>query len=432
MNAADRRPDWRSPDFWAWSIASCEARPKVLVRWFPEVGIAAWQSRKQYASTTLGVDFPDLDRRNDVVHPAEPPKGWPMRAEAAGVPSEAPRRDYKESIELLSDGSYKSDKLLEMSAEQVKDERYLLEAHGFDPAEWEIVSAKNNIWNVYSKGEDGHDISTLYSSRITVKPCGARWELSDLLTAFRDGCAVVCCDVPARGEMLLELGFTDTHFGNSTLDTYRDTIARSVALIRSRSWHRIVIWTGSDFFHCDNFKNTTANGTLQSSVWWPDAYRDGLAFIDAIVTPALECGVEVYVYYIPGNHDESMSWMFANLLRERYPQAVHDTDILERKVHVFGECAIGMTHGDEKTRRDLDRVFGAESREFASALHREVHMGHLHHESTKDNYGTVSRSLPTRARTDKWHREEGFVGARKRFQAFEWDANEGVTDIHYV
>jgi RNase P protein component len=32
---------------------------------------------------------------------------------------------------------------------------------------WELISARNNIWNVYSK-QDG--VQTLYSSKIVVKP----------------------------------------------------------------------------------------------------------------------------------------------------------------------------------------------------------------------------------------------------------------------
>ena len=101
-------------------------------------------------------------------------------------------------------------------------------------------------------------------------------------------------------------------------------------------------------------------------------------------------------------------------------------------VTVWQTLPLGMTHGDEKTRKDLDRVFAAEFHDFASALHREVHMGHLHHEKSVDHYGVTTRSMPSAARTDKWHRETGFVGARKVFQLFEWEADRGVSSVHYV
>jgi len=74
---------------------------------------------------------------------------------------------FKETVEIHSDGSHSSNKLLHMSVEQAKDVNYLLRAHGYDTASWELISARSNIWNVKSD-QDG--ISTLYSSKISVKP----------------------------------------------------------------------------------------------------------------------------------------------------------------------------------------------------------------------------------------------------------------------
>jgi len=237
---------------------------------------------------------------------------------------------------------------------------------------------------------------------------------------------------PKRGKRCLEISLTDTHLGNSDLAWYADGLGRILGFVRSQTWAEIVVWVGSDFFHTDNFKNTTANGTPQSSMWWPAAYKDGMELVGTILEAALEHGAKVYAYYVPGNHDESMAWAFCQTVKVRYPQVRFDDTISERKVHVFEDCAIGMTHGDEKVRKDLDRVFNAEFHEFASAYHREVHMGHLHHEKSVDHFGVMTRSLPTAARTDKWHRETGFVGARKVFQVFEWEAGRGAVDIHYV
>src|SRR5690606_26253350 len=61
---------------------------------------------------------------------------------------------YKETTEIMANGSYKSDKLLRMSQEDSKNVDYLLKAHGFDKEDWQLVNARNNIWNVYSK-QDG-------------------------------------------------------------------------------------------------------------------------------------------------------------------------------------------------------------------------------------------------------------------------------------
>lgn len=405
----------------------------------PVAALEFWTKHRKITGRKLAEMYPERKWRtwNDRIVMAKHwfPELWELKVESmADIDDDLITKQYKESTEILKDGSRRSDKLLEMNDEQSKDPLYLLEAHGFDPDEWEIVTAKNNIWNVYSKKADGtgHDISTLYSSRITVKPRVVQFNAADLFEAVKAAVTPRTIDQPAEGNRMLELSYTDMHMGNSTAEWYAGTLERSAVYIRSRAWKQIVVWVGSDLFHCDNFKNTTSNGTPQSSVWWPDAVKDALEFLGTILELALENSTQVVVYYVPGNHDESMAWLFALLLQEKYPQIVFDTAIEERKVHVFGDCAIGMTHGDEKTRKDLDRVFGSQFPEFASAKFREVHMGHLHHEEVIDRFGVITRSLPTAARTDKWHREQGFVGASKVFQLFEWDEEYGIRDVHYV
>lgn len=342
----------------------------------------------------------------------DPQATEPPRADATGG-----EKRYPESVEMLADGGYKSDRLITMSAEQSKDPAYLLAAHGFDES-WEIVTAKNAIWNVYSKDIDGgHEVSTLYSSKVTVRPRRAHLDIDAIADALR-AVEPVTIERPSEGSLMLEVACHDMHFGNSTIEWYAEQLGNALAAIESRTWAQVLLPIGSDLFHCDNFKNTTSNGTAQSSVDWPSAWADALAYYSALIESALSHSAEVYAYYIIGNHDESMAWAFCQMLEARYPQVTFDTSIAERKVHTFGQCAVGMTHGDGRTRKDLDRVFMAEFPEFAAATVREVHAGHYHHEVTVDQFGVVVRSLSTAARTDKWHREEGFVGAMKRFVAF--------------
>ena len=406
--------------------------PSQLLREFPDTH--SWSQRRAVMKGKYPDLVPALDRQGHVIGVSVTPTpvdGGVGRDEA----EREVRQDagaYTESTEILEDGTQKSDKLLEMSAEQSKDVEYLLHAHGFDPCEWELISARNNIWNVYSRRADGegHDISTLYSSRITVRPLTSRIDLDAIVAAV---CAVepVYVASPAIGEGMLEVNNTDMHLGNSTFELYRPNLERTIARIRAREWAEIVVPIGSDLFHCDNFKNTTSNGTLQSSVDWPQAWADATCYFAAIIDAALAQSPVVYLYYIIGNHDESMAWAFCQMLAARYPQVTFDLRIEERKVHTFGRVAIGMTHGDNRTRKDLDRIFMAEFPSFASATVREVHAGHYHHEVTRDEYGVVVRSLSTAARADKWHREEGYVGAMKRFTLFEYEL-DALTDVHYV
>jgi len=74
---------------------------------------------------------------------------------------------YKSEQSINKDGTYTSDKLISIKEDELKNPISLLKAHGFDIKEWELVSARNNIWNVYSKQDS---IQELYSSKIIVKP----------------------------------------------------------------------------------------------------------------------------------------------------------------------------------------------------------------------------------------------------------------------
>lgn len=428
MTARERRPDWHSPAFWLWAIRACDARPAVLAEWFPRWARSTWKHHKIHARTALRIDFPPATRSNAHDWPADPPDDWPREG---AEPQEIRERDgYRETFTTAADGSCTSDRLLELDANRCKDPEYMLEAHGFDVAEWELVTAKNNVWNVFSKSDDGHVVSTLYSSKITARPRVPVLDLNALVEALCGVEPVTVDAPPPSGDKLLEVDLFDMHWGVAYLDHYRPTLARVLSLLDATDARELLLPIGSDWFHNDNFRATTAKGTPIAGMDFIGAWADALAFVSGIVLHALGAGMRVCVVYVKGNHDESMSWAFVQLLRERFPQVVIDDDIQERKLHTFGEVAIGLTHGD-KGGRDLDRAFLAEFREFAAARVKEIHGGHIHHEVTDDRYGVMVRRLPTAGKVDQWSRDLGYVGACRRFAAFVYSP-DSLEAIHYL
>lgn len=338
--------------------------------------------------------------------------------------------DYKESHEILSDGSHKSDKLVRMSEAQKKDVNFLLDAHGFDSEEWELISAKHNIWNTYSK-QDG--INTLYASKIAVKPRHNGFSMEKLLEEIKKVPAMyVKTKVePVEDKRLLEIPFFDSHFGISNFDYYKPTQDETMDLIQSRRWEEVLFIIGQDMLHNDNFKGQTANGTQIESVDMPNAWRDIKRFYYPLIEEALDNANNVKIIFSKGNHDESMGWAFVQLLMERYPQCEFDDSFIERKIHTFEKIFIGVTHGD-KARKNLDKIFPKEfPMEWAQANTHEIHTGHFHVEDAKDVFGMMVRTLATRNKTDQWHKDNGFVGAHKRFMLFEYSTTE-LKSIHYV
>jgi hypothetical protein len=339
---------------------------------------------------------------------------------------------YRQSHSLNPDKSQTSDKLIMMSEEDFKDEGFLLRAHGFDEDIWEIISAKNNIWNMASKDPDGeHRISTLYSSRITVKKRVLGFDIQKVAEILGTISPVTIMPMDFENSTgLLELGFYDMHMGLSTLKNYIDCLIRAVDIIRSRHRSQIVIPVGSDVFHHDNFKGTTSNGTALEDIDWTNTWSETAQFFFTLIEEALAYADHVFIVFVKGNHDESMAWAFCQMLAIKYPQVTVNLDIKERKVHTYENICLGFTHGD-KAMKDIDRIFMCEFPEFATAPLKEIHTGHFHHEVVKDSFGTIIRALCTANRTDHWHDDKGFVGAQKRFQLFEFDENT-ITDIHYV
>jgi hypothetical protein len=122
------------------------------------------------------------------------------------------------------------------------------------------------------------------------------------------------------------------------------------------------------------------------------------------------------------------------VLLARYGASIIDDAFEYRKVITYGKNSIMVTHGESKksTAKDLAHVFAVTfATEFANANVREVHAGHLHHETEADVYGVMVRRLASGCKVDDWSDKEGFVGSHRRFMLFEWDLNKLVS-IHHI
>ncbi len=236
-------------------------------------------------------------------------------------------------------------------------------------------------------------------------------------------------------DRMLEIPLFDMHWGISFMDRYESVLNDILKLITRRHWDRIVIPVGQDFFHNDSIVNpVTTKGTVVDKVDMPRAVKEGRRFIMAIIDAALSNANEVKVFYSAGNHDRSISWMFMQVLLERYGNRVVDDTIEYRKVFTYGKNSIMVTHGDSRqaTAKNLAHIFPISyPEEFAQATTREIHAGHLHHETEADIYGVMVRRLSSGAAVDDWSNRQDFVGTHRRFMLFEWGM-DGLRSIHYI
>lgn len=238
-----------------------------------------------------------------------------------------------------------------------------------------------------------------------------------------------------EADRMLEIPLFDMHWGVSFMENYEPVLNSVLDLIHSRHWDHIVIPFGQDFFHNDSVVNpTTTKGTVVDKVDMVRAVKEGRQFITAIIDAALNNANEVRVIYTPGNHDRSVTWMFMQVLLERYGAEVVDDSMEYRKVFTYGKNSIMVTHGDSKqaTANNLAHIFAISfPEEFAQATIKEVHAGHLHHEKEGDIFGVMIRRLSAGNAVDDWSNRQDYIGTHRRFMIFEWDRNS-LRSIHYV
>ena len=347
----------------------------------------------------------------------------------------------KSKIELNKDGSQTSDKLLLMSEEDCKNVDYLLEAHGYDITTWQLVSARNNIWNVYSK-KDG--VKTLYSSKIVVKPIIQEFNIEWAKEVFKELKPLPAVKKINRGnknKKIVELQYADIHIGLRGCE-YEDELNQMTDNIISKfkDADTFVLPIGQDLLnsnHVDGANFSTVHGTsVQQSLDYREMFKSGLRVVCHIIDRIIELNptANIECIYISGNHDEQSAFGVFQSVMQRYllnENITFDDTMDTRKYRLYGINAIGFAHGQKEGKR-IFGLFPVEAPEiFAKAKCREFHLSHLHNESVKDENGVMFRRMPTVNSPDNWHNNKGFVGATKRIQAFVYDTEIGLEEIKY-
>ena len=221
------------------------------------------------------------------------------------------------------------------------------------------------------------------------------------------------------------------HFGVSTLEYYQHHLHEIVYKIQSRSWEKILFVIGQDLLHNDNFRGQTASGTFIEKVDMEKAFNDALQFYVTVITEAINNSQDVECRYVKGNHDESISYGFFRTLQATFPQVTFIGSLKQRSAFTWEKVFIGLSHGDKGANRILENFISEYGKLIANADVKEVHLGHLHSEKSNDKFGITQRTLSTANKTDDWHDDNGFVGANKRFQLFEYSPNS-LDAIYYI
>lgn len=364
---------------------------------------------------------------------------------------EKAKSSYKSEQSINKDGTYTSDKLISIKENELKNPISLLKAHGFDIKEWELVSARNNIWNVYSK-QDG--IQELYSSKIVVKSKEQTVDYDrinewfDKLDRKYSLPVIKTFDEFLKGNKCLLIDIADLHLNLqatmfSTGNEYNCEIAEKLffyvisdilSRVEKYQFNKIIFCIGGDMLNGDNISGSTTKGTPQDSDL---LYFDAVEKLYAMTIRAIDTLKQkspVNVIYISGNHDKLSGYKLAKFIDAWFR---HDNNVivdyspLPRKYVKFGKTLFAFAHdGNIKI---LPRLIADEAREYWSDIDTtEVFLQHLHTEQVlTEEYNMRIQRLPTISAKSDWTVNKGF-GSKRQCKTFIFDIEDGLTDVLYT
>ena len=361
----------------------------------------------------------------------------------------------KETTFMDSEGNINSEKTLTLSFADTRDAKKLMEAHGYSPDDYILVSAKNSKWQ---QGNGKQGIRELYSSKIVVKPRYKNLTTDDFKEIEEHFKNYEVSHKVNRGEFeyknfeeneqMLVIALYDVHFGRLSLidetgESYDLEIAKKRMLeninkyinrFKNRKFSQIILPVGQDYFQA------SATGTTTSGRNRPDCctnfkemYKKGAEALIEVIELLARCA-PVKVIFVPGNHATNEEYTLSLLVQAYYHNDFRvgvDATATTRKYIKFGESCVGFTHGSE----EKDRIYGLMQGEvpsyFASTREHMFITGHFHKLGVSEQHGITVWSVPTLVSPDQWTVSQGYI-SKKRTMAFVFDKNEGLVETHFV
>jgi len=240
----------------------------------------------------------------------------------------------------------------------------------------------------------------------------------------------------------IELSISDFHLAKKYVDGDNDPSKRAKKYIETANAlvqkvssiyniDTIVLPISNDFFHTDNYQNSTTNGTPQDVILdYASEYELGFDVLVKTINILRMHSSNVIVVLVQGNHDRTKSFYLAHALDVFFKEAYDVSFIREHSVVkglTLGSTFIGWHHGNCKI-EDLPLLFATHpqySLEFGKALYREVHTGDKHHYMTKEVKGVRIQQMPSLSGTDRWHLDNNYVHSIRAALALVYHPEHG-------
>lgn len=368
--------------------------------------------------------------------------GWIVQPEMSIIPKREVTEYNAEKNTTISD------KMVELGDNEINNSDVLLEAHGFNPKQFVLVSAKNSKWQQGTKVGN----KTLYSSKITVKPknplISELEEIGEYFKNYKSEAKYYKLPYDNASNEYLVLPLYDLHWGRYCSaeigDLYNreiakreilDNICRYFDRFGNRTFKKIYLMVGQDFFNSSFTGYTTSQAHKQDNdCTFKDMFTSGCELMIDIINIVASRGA-VEVVFMEGNHSRAEEFALGKLIEAYYrntENVIVDATGKLRKYIDLGATVVGISHGsDEK-----DRIFGLMQCEapdlWAKAKSRIWLLGHLHHLSVESKNGVDVYRIPSITNNDEWTIKSGYTTSRRRTMAFIFDENEGLIETHFM
>lgn len=307
------------------------------------------------------------------------------------------------------------------------DERDVLEMAGYDPKEWRISKVTDNAW-----GQPMGDRLTNSQFKLQVVPkeqAPTPEELIKIAQEYIKPFDVECVD-DEKLEQTLSLNFPDMHFGPHTAEDYA-VYQNKILMLLENQYQQVIIPMLGDWFNTNDFKHRTSNDTRVQDTDIPQAWEEGILFLEPIIQKALKMSPEVRLIYVRGNHDEMTAWSFTKYLEVKYPRMDVDETLDQLKCVLVDEVVIFMTHGHIKKKNWAQLCATLFPIEWSKAKTRILLTGHLHVIKSEDLTGVVHYQLPAPGGGGEYERDNLFLGSEKGIHVFEF-GKESINAIYYL
>lgn len=337
------------------------------------------------------------------------------------------QKNYKETVEKLKDGTIKHEKDLWLTSEQANDENYILKAHGYNPAKFELINFRHSSWDAQTKGGGK---TKLYSSKITVKPT-SKIDPKELLKDFIKEAAKYSPVKPRKIKQsvtnALIINVTDLHGGqlswgeesgkNYDYKIVKKNLEHIVNDVITKSpyteYEKIYFIIGNDLFNSDNYQGSTTKGTPQTNDIRPQKMFNKIKHmmlwcIDVLRAAFPTSPIETLL--VPGNHDKLTSYYLAEVMNAWFRNDNTVKVDISPKLHkgiAYGDTALLFTHG-EKELKNLDWVYTEFRHLIGQTKVTEIHAGHIHRIKVEEKNGAIIKHNPAAAYLNSWSYGEGY------------------------